>query len=138
MNFIGAALMTIVIVVCFFGGNYEKRLRKEDLEKYKIAAYLGFNGGAVKQSFTDEFLLGSGKNSDVRIPLASKEVAPVHAYVYREGEYFHIKNISKDTPITVRYFNEETILNYGEKNILRDGSRIIIGTQTMTFKRGVN
>lgn len=129
--------MVIVIVVCFFGGIYEKQLRKEALEKYKIAAYLEFNGGAVKQIFTDEFLLGSGKNSDVRVPLASKEVAPVHAHVYREGEYFHIKNIVSGKPITVRYFNEEIVLNYEEKNILKDGSRIIIGSQTMTFKRGV-
>lgn len=137
MNFIGAALMAIVIVVCFLGGIYEKKLRKEDLETYKIAAYLQFEEGYVKQIFSDELLLGAGKNSDVRIPLASKEVASIHAHIYRAGEYFHIENIVNGKPIIVKYVNEENVLHYGEKNILRDGSRIIIGNQEMMFKRGV-
>ena len=137
MNFFGAAFIALTVMVIFIGGIYEKKLRKEELETHKIAAYLHFKDGYVKQIFADEFFLGAGKNSDIRIPLASRKVAPVHAHVYREGEYFYIKNVARGKTVIVRYLGKEQVLHYGAKNILRDGSTIVIGKHIMTFKRGV-
>jgi len=137
MSIAGAILMIAVLAAIFVAGIYEKVLRKEDLEKYKIAAYLHFKNGYVKPVYADEFYLGSGKNADVRIPAADSDVASVHAYIYRDGEYFWIQNIARNAPIYVKYFNEVVQIGHGKKNMLRNNSRIKIGKNTIVFKRGV-
>lgn len=136
MNILAAVMMLVVVSISIGGSIYEKKIRKNELERNKIAANLTFDDGYERRVLWDEFYLGSGKNADVRVLASSEDVASIHAYFYREGEYFYIQNVAKNVPIYVTHVDGTTKVSYRENTILKNGSRIRIGKHKMTFKRG--
>lgn len=137
MGMTAALLMGCLLTALLAAGIYEKVIRKEDLERYRIAVYLLFQGGHRQRVYSDEFYVGAGKNADVRIPAADGKIEAVHAYVYRDGEYFWIQNLSQKVPIYVKYYDETVKIYTNQKKVLRDRSIVSIGNQSFSFRRGV-
>lgn len=137
MNVLGAVILTAVVTIIYVGCVFEAGFRQDELETHKIAVQLQFDGNYVKRVYADEFYVGTGKNADVRIPYKAAGISALHAYIYREGPFFHIQNLDSQQSLYVRHINNIVKVAPNQSTELRNGSEVQIGDCLMTFKRGV-